>query len=443
MFLTLSSFCLPDAYRLAYRSEQRSLAKGPDALRCQMGKDRIFLWDDALAGFGVAAFPSGTKVYVAQFRKDGRSRRVAIGEHGRLTPDEARSEAKKLLGAVEKGVDPVEERRLARGIRTFREIADEFMQRHVTPKRKDSTRYEYERLLEVHIYPTIGSRRITDVRRVDVARLHAELADRPFVANRCVALVSSVWNWAARREEVQFANNPAKGIDRNPEQGRERYLTSKEFERLGNALRTAETSGLPWTVDETKPKAKHVPKADKRRTIADPFAVAAIRLLILTGARLREILHARWESVDFERGIIHLEDSKTGRKPIYLSAAALSVLSDLPRIEGNPYLIPGGRDGAPRADLKRPWASILKAAKLEGVRIHDLRHSFASIGAGASMGLPIIGRLLGHSQPQTTAKYSHLQADPLRRAADTIGATISAAMDGKQASEIADLKQPA
>jgi len=414
-----------------------------DALRCKAGKDRVFLWDDALAGFGVGAFPSGTKVYVAQFRKDGRSRRVAIGEHGRLTPDEARSEAKKLLGAVEKGADPIEERRLARGVRTFREIADEFMRRHVASKRKGRTRYEYERLLQVHIYPALGSRRITDVRRADVARLHGALSDRPFVANRCLALISSIWNWAARRDEVQFANNPAKGIDRNPEQGRERYLTSKEFERLGNALRTAETIGLPWTVDETKPKAKHAPKADKRRTVADPFAVAAIRLLILTGARLREILHARWESVDFEREIIHLEDSKTGRKRIYLSAAALSVLSDLPRIEGNPHVIPGGKDGAPRVDLKRPWAAIVKAAKLEGVRIHDLRHSFASIGAGASMGLPIIGRLLGHSQPQTTAKYSHLQADPLRRAADTIGATISAAMEGKRGLEIVPLKQPA
>ena len=413
-----------------------------DALQCRTGKDRVFLWDDALAGFGVGAFPSGTKVYVAQFRKDGRSRRVALGEHGRLTPDEARSEAKKLLGAVEKGADPILERRLARGVRTFREVADEFLRRHVASKRKSRTHYEYSRLLRVQIVPVVGSRRITDVRRVDVARFHAALSDRPFVANRCLALISSIWNWAARSEEVQFANNPAKGIDRNPEQGRERYLTTKEFERLGNALRTAETVGLPWTVDETKPKAKHAPKVDKRRTVADPFAVAAIRLLILTGARLREILHAQWESVDFERGIIHLEDSKTGRKPIYLSAAALSILSDLPRIEGNSHVIPGGKGGSSRVDLKRPWGAIRKAAKLEGVRIHDLRHSFASIGAGASMGLPIIGRLLGHSQPQTTAKYSHLQADPLRRAADTIGATISAAMDGKQATEIVPWKQP-
>ena len=161
----------------------------------------------------------------------------------------------------------------------------------------------------------------------------------------------------------------------------------------------------------------------------DPFAVAAIRLLILTGARLREILDAQWSYVDFERGILFLPDSKTGRKPVYSSAAAQAVLAALPRIEGNPHIIAGAKDGAPRADLNRPWAAVRRAAGLEGVRLHDLRHSFASVGAGASMGLPIIGKLLGHSQAATTARYAHLDADPLRRAVDTIGATIAAAME--------------
>jgi integrase len=414
-----------------------------DALRCKAGKDRGFLWDDALAGFGVAAFPSGTKVYVAQFRKDGRSRRIAIGGHGRLTPDEARSEAKRLLGAVETGADPIEQRRAARGVRTFRAIAEEFMNNHVASKRKDRTRYEYGRLLGVHILPALGSRRVTDIRRVDVARLHAALSDRPFVANRCVALISSIWNWAARRDEVAFAANPAQGIERNPEQGRERYLTSNELARLGDALRTAETKGLPWSVDENKPKTKHAPKADKRRTVADPFAVAAIRLLILTGARLREILHARWENVDFERGIIHLSDSKTGAKPIYLSAAAQAVLSELTRIGGNPHVIPGAREGAPRADLKKPWAAVTKAAGLESVRLHDLRHSFASLGAGASLGLPIIGKLLGHAQAATTHRYAHLDADPMRRAVEKIGATISGAMKGGRTGKVVTLKKQA
>jgi integrase len=188
------------------------------------------------------------------------------------------------------------------------------------------------------------------------------------------------------------------------------------------------------------PKAKHAPKAENRRVKLDPFAVAAIRLLILTGARLREILHAKWENVDFERSILFLPDSKTGRKPVYLSAAALDVLSSLPRIAGNPHIIAGAKDGAPRADLKKPWAALRRVAGLEGVRIHDLRHSFASVGAGASLGLPIIGKLLGHTQAATTHRYAHLDADPMRRAAETIGATISAAMNRKPSADVVPLK---
>jgi integrase len=163
--------------------------------------------------------------------------------------------------------------------------------------------------------------------------------------------------------------------------------------------------------------------------------------LILTGARLREILDAQWQHVDLERGVIFLADSKTGKKPVYLSAAAQAVLASIPHIEGNPHIVAGMKDGAPRADLKKPWRAVTKAAGLKGVRIHDLRHSFASIGAGASMGLPVIGKLLGHSQAATTQRYAHLDADPLRRAVDTIGATIAAAMDGNASAEVIQIKK--
>jgi integrase len=161
----------------------------------------------------------------------------------------------------------------------------------------------------------------------------------------------------------------------------------------------------------------------------DPFAAAAIRLLILTGARLREILHARWSELDVERGVLFLADSKTGRKPIYLGAAAQAVISTLPRMSGNPYLIPGSLDGRPRSELGAPWAAVTKAAGLEGLRIHDLRHTFASVGAGARMGLPIVGKLLGHRTQATTARYAHLDSDPMLRAAEHIGATISGALN--------------
>jgi integrase len=414
-----------------------------DALICPAAKDREFLWDDALAGFGVVAFPSGKKSYVAQFRHAGRSRRNVIGDHGRLAPDEARSAAKRLLGAVEQGVDPIAAKRAARSVPTFSEIASSFLESHVRAKRKPRTGEGYEILLRLHILPVIGSMRVSDVRRVHVSRLHASISlAAPGAANRAVSLVSAIWNWAARRDEVSFEKNPARGVDRNREQGKERYLTAAELGKLGDALRLAETSGLPWEPVGTKPTAKHAPKPENRRTVVDPFAVAAIRLLILTGARLREILHARWHELDFDRSMIHLPDSKTGRKPIYLSAAALAVLEDLPRVADNPFIIAGARKGSPRADLKNPWATVCAHAGLEGVRIHDLRHSFASIGAGSGMGLPLLGRLLGHKQPATTQKYAHLDADPLRRAVNSIGATIEAAMDGKSGSNIFELKAP-
>ena len=418
----------------------RITKRAVDALQCPAGRDRDFLWDDALAGFGVAAFPSGKKVYVAQFRKDGRSRRVALGEHGRLTPDEARSQAKTILGAVETGADPIAERRAAREVRSFKAVAEDFLALHVDAKRKGRTGAEYRRILQAHIAPAIGSKRIVDVRRADLARLHGKLADRPYEANRALAVVSAVWNWAARRDEVEASANPCLGIERYPEQGRERFLTSDELGRLGAALAESETIGLTYAIDETKPGVKHAPKEESRRTRLDPFAVAAIRLLILTGARLREILDAQWSQVDLERGILFLADSKTGRKPIYLSAAAQVVLASLPRIESNPHIIAGAKDGAPRADLKKPWVAVCRAAGLEGLRLHDLRHSFASFGAGASLGLPIIGKLLGHSQAATTHRYAHLDADPLRRAVDTIGATISAAMDGNKGGEIVPIR---
>jgi integrase len=208
--------------------------------------------------------------------------------------------------------------------------------------------------------------------------------------------------------------------------------------RLGDAIREAETTGLPYAVD----KAKHAPKEENRRTVIGPHAAAAMRLLILTGARLREILHLRWEHVDFERGMLLLSDSKTGKKSIVLNAPALDVLANLPRVGA--YVIAGNSAGTEdeqaRSDLKRPWAAVSKRAGLEGVRIHDLRHTHASVGAGAGLGLPIIGKLLGHAQASTTARYAHLDADPLRRASDRIGSHISAAMgDSRQTGEDASV----
>ena len=404
-----------------------------DALTCPESKDRVFFWDDALAGFGVCTMRSGKQSYVVQFRRDGRSRRTTIGDHGRLTPEEARSEAKKLLGQIETGADPVEERRSARAVKVFREVAEDFMQIHVAAKRKARTKRDYDLLLTLHILPAIGHKRISDIRRVDIANLHSTISKKaPIAANRAISIVSAIWGWAARRDIVTAANNPARQLERNPEKRRERFLTPEEFGRLGEALRLAETSGLSWIVDETKAKSKHLPRPENRHSLIDPFAVVAIRMLIFTGARLSEILKAQWSWVDLSREVIFLPSSKTGAKPLYLSQAAQAILAGTPKVEGNPYIIVGAKPGQPRVDIRRPWAAIRRAAGLEGLRLHDLRHTFASVGAGTSLGLPIIGKLLGHSQPATTARYAHLDAHPMRQAANSIGASIATAMQTKE-----------
>ncbi|HEV2563119.1 MAG TPA: tyrosine-type recombinase/integrase [Rhizomicrobium sp.] len=421
---------------------KRITKRAVDALKCRRGKDRSILWDNALSGFGVVAHASGSKSYIVQYRFNGRSHRFAIGAHGRFTPEQARKEAQRVLSEMQSGREPIATREAKRkaelATRTFKQLAEEFMRLHVTQKRKESTGADYRGLLDRHVMPALGSTRMDNLKRVDVSRLHSRLSEWPYEANRCLALISAIWNWAAKREEVAFIDNPAKGIERYAEPKRECYLTNDELARLGDALREGETKGIAWETDRVSKKVKHIPKGDRRQRL-DPYATAAIRLLVLTGARLREILDAKWEHVDFQRCVMLLPDSKTGRKTIYLSAPALTVLASVPRQQGNPYLIPGAKQGAPRADLKKPWSAIRRAANLKGVRIHDLRHSFASVGAGASLGLPIIGKLLGHSQPATTARYSHLDADPMQKAVNVIGARIESAMSGRPVDNVVPL----
>jgi integrase len=183
-------------------------------------------------------------------------------------------------------------------------------------------------------------------------------------------------------------------------------------------------------VDKSGPNAKHVAKAKRLTKIADS-AAAALRLLLFTGCRLREILHLQWEHVDLERGCLFLPDSKSGRKTVILNAPALSVLNKLERV--SPYVVPGDDPEQPRHDLKRPWDAVTNRAGLMGVRLHDLRHTYASFGAGGGLGLPIIGRLLGHAQATTTARYAHLDNDPLRHASEAIAGRIAAALDGNRA----------
>jgi integrase len=392
-------------------------------------------FDADVKGFGCRVMPSGVKSYILEYRPGAGGRgtatkRLTLGRHGAMTAEQARDAALDALARIRLGDDPQGEKSLRRASLTVGGLIDAFIAEHVAKTCKPRTAEAHEIAL-VRLRAAHGGMKAESLTRAQIAMLHSKFKDSPFAANRFLAVISKCFAWGSGRGLLPEGHtNPARGIERYKEHSRERFLTSEELSRLGDALREGETIGLPYAIDESGPKAKHAPKEDNRRAMLDPFAVVAIRLLVLTGARLREVLDAQWRHVDFERGVIFLPDSKTGKKPIYLSAASLAILAALPRIEGNSFVIPGEKAGQPRADLKRPWAAVTKAAGLEGLRIHDLRHSFASFGVGASLGLPIIGKLLGHTQAATTHRYAHLDADPMRRAVETIGATIAAAMGG-------------
>jgi integrase len=369
-------------------------------------------------------------VYRAGAGRGARVRRYTIAAVGKITPEHARARAKAILGAVAHGHDPADLKTAERGTPTVAELADRFMADHVRAKRKAGTAEFYRDILDRLVKPAVGTTKADKLTRSQVGRLHSSLAQTPFQANRVLAVLGSMFGYASRAGVIADDTNPARGIEKFPEGRRERFLTGEELERLGTAIREAETAGVRWTVDESKANAKHVPKMNRFTKIA-PSAAAALRLLLFTGCRLREILHLRWQHVDIERGCLFLPDSKSGRKTIVLNAPALAVLNGLKRI--GPYALPGNDPELPRHDLKRPWDAVTNRAGLTGVRLHDLRHTYASFGAGGGLGLPIIGRLLGHTQASTTARYAHLDNDPLRRASEAIAEQLSAALEGKRA----------
>ena len=389
-----------------------------------------FVWDASLAGYGVRVQSTGAMSYVVKYRAgSGRSaptRRLTLARVGTITPDEARTLAKKTLGSVAHGADPAAQRAADKRASTLAEVAEQFLTEHMEAKRSASAANSYRDLLERLALPELGKRKAGKITSAEIQRLHSKNAHTPYQANRLLRVLSSLFTFAGKTHAVPTGYNPCRGIEYFPEEGRERYLTTAELAQIGEAIREAETVGLPYAVDETRPSAKHAPKEANRRTVIGPHAAGALRLLIFTGARLREILHLKWEHVDFERGLLLLPTSKTGKKTIVLNAAALDVLIGLPRT--GDYVIAGSFPDRPRADLKKPWKAVAARAALSGVRIHDLRHTHASVGAGAGLGLPIIGKLLGHTQSATTQRYAHLDNDPLKKASEHIGSQLAAAM---------------
>lgn len=394
---------------------------------------RYTLFDSEVKGFGVRVYPSGKKSWIFEYRAGEGGRRVAksrvtIGSTVDFTPDQARKQAELIRAQTKTGRDPQGERLRRRQAVTVEEVSRQFLEVYVRPKRGKRTADNYADILKRLVLPEIGKKKAQDVIRRDLSKLHLSLAQTKPQANRVLGVVGSLYSFAAKHGLVAEGLNPVKGIDRFKEEKRERYLSVSELMRLGSVVREAETDGIEWTIDPEK-KTKHVPLAN-RRTRIGVHAAAALRLLLFTGCRLREILNLKWDNVDLERGLLFLPTSKTGKKTVILNAPALAVLKNTPRV--GVFVIAGesagSEDERPRSDLKRPWQLVARRAGLDGVRLHDLRHNFASFGAGGGLGLPVIGKLLGHSQITTTQRYAHLDADPLRAASNSIARSIAAAM---------------
>ncbi|MCK0197740.1 site-specific integrase [Ancylobacter sp. 6x-1] len=393
----------------------------------------VTYFDTDVPGLGLRIMPTGTRSWVLEYRPGagGRGvakRRIKIGGT-EMSPEDAKAAALDMLAAIRQGGDPAAERRAERAAETVGELCDAYLARHVEPKRKGRTAAYYKQLIESHIRPALGAKRAVTVSREDVDRFHRRVASPSkegrggrTAANRALTLLSGIYNWAGEMNLVPEGCNPCGRVEKFKEQAKERYLTAEELTRLGAALREAETIGLPHAPSDSK----HAPKV-KNRTTLSPHATGAIRLLLLTGCRLREILNLRWVDFDDGRGVLFLPDSKTGKKTVVLSSAAQDVLKGLPRVGA--YVIASTDPDRPRSDLKKPWAAISARAGLTGVRLHDLRHTFASVGAAAGMSLPVIGGLLGHADAATTQRYAHLHVDPVRAAADAIASRIAEAID--------------
>lgn len=396
--------------------------------KVEVGERDVFVWDTEVRGFGVKVTPNGRRIYIFQYRVPGKSapERMTIGHHGDpWTADQARAEAERLRGDIKRGISPRERaRQVAAEVRRAVTVA-ELCQRYLaegTATKKASTLASDRGRIRRHILPLLGKRKVADITSADVRRFLTDVANgktaadqktglrgRAIVtggkgtATRTVGLLGGIFSFAV--QEGIRPDNPVRGVRRFADRKCERYLSPAELARLGDALKAAEADG------------------------ESPAAVAALRALILTGCRLSEILALRWAEVDIDRACLRLADSKTGAKVIVLGAPALQLFAGLPRQFGNPHVFPGDLEDRHLVGLPKIWARIRRRAGLDDVRIHDLRHTFASAGAGASVGLLAIGKLLGHRDPKTTARYAHLADDPARAAADRIAGGIADALD--------------
>jgi integrase len=365
--------------------------------------------DSSVAGFGARVTAAGARAFVLEYRtRAGRKRRYTIGSFPDWTTTGARERAKQLKQQIDMGGDPLADIEAEREAPTVAELITRFEKEHL-PRKRDSTRLDYGRMIKNHISPFFGKHtKVADVTFADIERLHRKItaAGYPYRANAVVRIASKMFALSIRW--TMRADNPCKGIEKNKEYERRRYLKPEELARLIEAL------------------AAH----------PNQQAANAIRLLLLTGARRGEILGMKWADVDLGDALWSKLPSSTKQKEFHespLSGPARQLLAEIREAliakhrQLPEFVFPGGGDAAHVVNIKGAWRSICKAAGITGLRIHDLRHSFASELVSGGSSLALIGALLGHASPETTKRYAHLYRDPLRAATERVGAVVSAA----------------
>ena len=353
----------------------------------------------AVRGFGARVTSAGARSFVLNYRADGRERRITIGSYPDWSTKAAREQAKELKRRIDVGEDPMAERHADRVAPTVSVLAERYLAEYARPRKRPRSVEEDESLLRQLILPRLGSVRVTAIRRTEIEGFHRDVSkETPIRANRALSLLTKMFNLAIGWEIRP--DNPCKSIERNPEDKRSRYLTPAELQRLVAAL------------------AEH----------PHQNSANVVRLLLLTGARRGEVLAASWNQFDLSAGVWTKPAASTKQKRshrIPLSAPARQLLSEMKAKATTEALFPGRAGNPQQAGLKTFWGSVCRAADIQGVRLHDLRHTFASILASSGLSLPIIGALLGHTQPGTTARYAHLLDDPLRAATERAGAVIT------------------
>ncbi len=364
-----------------------------------------YIWDEDIPGLGLRVLPSGRRQYIVQYRAGRRSRRISLGPSTVLTTEQARSRALAILADARGGKDPAADREAYRNALLLKDLVERFDQQHISLRLKPRTAAAYRRSLAKFIVPKLGKLLVTEITRADVTKFHHDLRHIPYEANRCLEIISKMFNLAELWGLRPDGSNPRRLIQKYPEVKRERYLSMDEIKHLGDVLREVEHEGREM-----------------------PSAILAIRLLIYTGCRLSEIMTLQWDYVDLEARTLNLPDSKSGAKKVFLGRPACELLGNAPRQAGNPWVITGTLPGARLTDLQPFWQRVRVRAGIPEVRIHDLRHTFASTAIAAGHSLPIIGKLLGHTQVQTTARYAHLAAQPAMVAADSITDVLDRAL---------------